>query len=98
MGQTNKTDLIEALAVELNLSVAKTWKIVNTILESMSEALGRGESIQIRGFGTFKVKQYGSYTGRNPKTGEPQAIKPKKLPVFTVGKHLARAVDQNKTT
>lgn len=98
MGQTNKTDLVEALAEELNLSVSKTWKIVDTMLQSMSDALGRGESIQLRGFGTFKIKQYGSYTGRNPRTGKPVSIKPKKLPIFTVGKHLARAVDENKTT
>ena len=75
MGQTNKTDLVEALAEELSLSVTKTWKIVDTILQSMSDALGRGESIQLRGFGTFKIKQYGSYTGRNPRTGRPVSIK-----------------------
>ena len=98
MGQTTKTDLVEALAKELYLPVTEAWKIVNTILESMSDALGRGESIQLRGFGTFKVNQYGSYTGRNPKSGEPFAVKPKKLPSFKVGKHLARAVDENKTT
>ena len=62
----------------------------------MSDALGRGESIELRGFGTFRIKQYGTYTARNPRTQEKVPVKPKKLPVFTVGKELKEAVNENR--
>lgn len=96
MGQVNKTELVEAVSVECNLSVRETRKILETILKTMSDAMSRGESIELRGLGTFKVKQYGSYTGRNPKTGEAVSIKPKKLPFFTVGRELKNAVNNSR--
>lgn len=96
MEKTTKSDVIEALSDECNIPVRETWKIVDTILDTMSEALGRGESIQLRGFGTFKIKQYGTYTARNPRTQEKVPVKPKKLPVFTVGKELKDAVNENR--
>ena len=58
----------------------------------MADALARGESIEIRGFGSFIVKHYESYTGRNPKTGEKITVQPKKLPFFKVGKDLREQV------
>ena len=73
----------------------KHGDIVATILDTMSDALGRGESIELRGFGTFKIKQYKPYTARNPRTLEKVSVKPKKLPVFTVGKALKEAVNAN---
>ncbi len=71
----------------------QTASVLNTILETMTDKLGQGESIELRGFGSFTVKQYGSYEGRNPKTGEKIQIKPKKLPHFKVGKNLLEAVN-----
>ena len=62
----------------------------------MTEALARGESIEIRGFGSFVIKQYDSYEGRNPKTGKKIKVKPKKLPFFKVGKDLREQVNQNR--
>lgn len=59
----------------------------------MSDALVEGDSIEIRGFGSFTVKQYGAYTGRNPKSGEKISVAPKKLPFFKVGKDLRERVD-----
>ena len=88
-----KSDLIEALSEELNLPVREAKGIITTILDTMTEALVNGNKIEIRGFGSFSVKQYGSYTGRNPKTGEKTKVKPKKLPVFKVGRRLKEAVD-----
>jgi integration host factor subunit beta len=89
----NKTDLIEALSEELNLPVREVKGIVNTILNTMTEALVNGRHIEIRGFGSFSVKQYDSYTGMKPRTGEKIKVKAKKLPVFRVGKDLREAVD-----
>lgn len=60
----------------------------------MTEALVRGESIEIRGFGSFVVKEYGSYEGRNPKTGKKIKVRPKKLPFFKVGKDLREKVNK----
>ncbi len=58
----------------------------------MSEAMISGERIEIRGFGSFVINEYKSYTGRNPKTGESIDVKPKKLPFFKVGKELKERV------
>ncbi|MBU0945293.1 MAG: integration host factor subunit beta [Proteobacteria bacterium] len=89
----NKSELQEALAKELNLSLQTTTSIVATILDSMTDALVRGENVEIRGFGSFTVRQYDAYTGKNPKTGEKTRVKAKKLPFFKVGKELREAVD-----
>jgi len=59
----------------------------------MEEALVKGERVEIRGLGSFKVKNYDGYTGRNPKTGEMINVAPKKLPFFKVGKELKERVD-----
>ena len=88
-----KSELIEALSKELNLPIETASSIINTILESMINTLANGENVEIRGFGSLTVRHYESYTGRNPKTGEKTVVKPKKLPVFKVGKDLREAVD-----
>lgn len=88
----NKSELIEALAAKKGLSYKKAEEIINAIFESMSTALLEGDRIEIRGFGSFVVKSYESYMGRNPKTGESIAVKPKKLPFFKVGKELKEKV------
>jgi len=90
-----KSELIEALAKEQNLSPKDAKAIVETILETMASALARGESVEIRGFGSFQVREYETYTGRNPKTGEKIAVTPKKLPFFKVGKDLREQVNAN---
>jgi len=59
----------------------------------MAEALSKGERVEIRGFGSIFVKTYKSYTGRNPKTGDPVQVSPKKLPFFRCGKELKERVD-----
>ena len=89
----NKSELIEALARELDLPIRQTSSILNIILETMMESLERGDSIEIRGFGSFVVKTYEPYTGRNPKTGQQIKVRPKKLPFFKVGKELKERVD-----
>ncbi len=89
----NKSELILALAKKENLTKQKAEEVVNTIFDSMTEALLAGDRIEIRGFGSFVVREYESYTGRNPKTGESISVSPKKLPFFKVGKELKKLVD-----
>jgi integration host factor subunit beta len=90
----NKSEMIETLAAEKEMSFKKAEEIVNTIFDAMTDAMVSGERIEIRGFGSFVVNDYKAYTGRNPKTGEAIAVKPKKLPFFKVGKELKlRIVD-----
>lgn len=89
----NKSELIEALAQNQGLPIKTAASIVNTILDTMIETLVRGESIELRGFGSFTVKEYEMYNGRNPKTGAPVLVKPKKLPFFKVGKELRESIN-----
>ena len=92
----NKSDLIEKMAERLDLPIREAASITNTIIDTMSDALAAGESIEIRGFGSFVVKEYGAYIGRNPKTGEEIQVRPKKLPFFKVGKDLRERVNANR--
>ena len=92
----NKSELTQQLAASMHLSVQEAASIVNTIIDMMTEALAKGESIEIRGFGSFVVKEYDTYTGRNPKTGEQITVQPKKLPFFKVGKDLREQVNRDK--
>jgi integration host factor subunit beta len=90
----NKSQLIEALAQEINLPLREASPITDTILDTMVEALTAGDSIEIRGFGSFVVKEYDSYIGRNPKTGDSIKVPSKKLPFFKVGKDLKEKVNK----
>ena len=92
----NKSELTQQLAESMQLSVREAASIVNTIIEMMTDALAKGESIEIRGFGSFVVKSYDTYTGRNPKTGEQITVQPKKLPFFKVGKDLREQVNKGR--
>jgi integration host factor subunit beta len=88
-----KSDLVGALYKELDFPVLKFEEIVNLIFETMSRALVKGDRIEVRGFGSFEVREYRDYTGRNPKTGKNIAVGKKKLPFFKVGKELREKVD-----
>ena len=88
----NKSELIEVLSQKKGISLKKSEEIINTIFESMTNAMLSGDRIEIRGFGSFVINEYKSYTGRNPKTGESIDVKPKKLPFFKVGKELKERV------
>jgi integration host factor subunit beta len=89
----NKVDLIQTLKDSNHLSKSEAERIVALFFDKMAEALAKGDRVEIRGLCSFFVKKYGSYTGRNPKTGEKVRIKPKKLPYFKVGKVLKDRVD-----
>ena len=89
----NKSELIEIVAEKANITKKKSEDAVNMIFDSMVEAMVQGDRIEIRGLGSFVVKEYGSYKGRNPRTGESIEVQPKKLPFFKVGKELKDRVD-----
>ncbi len=89
----NKSQLIEALAKKENLALKKAEEVINTVFGDIEQALVRGERVEIRGFGSFKVKHYDGYKGRNPKTGDVINVASKKLPFFKVGKELKERVD-----
>lgn len=90
----NKSQLIEVLAKQEGLTLKKAELIVNTFFDAIADGLSSENRAEIRGFGSFKVKTYDGYTGRNPKTGEIIQVHPKKLPFFKVGKELKEKVDQ----
>jgi integration host factor subunit beta len=89
----NKLELISALKTEANISKTEAAKVVQVFFDSMAQAMARGERVEIRGLCSFFVKNYKSYTGRNPKTGQKVLIEPKKLPFFKAGKELKERVD-----
>jgi integration host factor subunit beta len=84
----NRSELIESLATRKKLTVKKSEAVITTIFAAMTEALCAGDRIEIRGFGSFVIREYAPYTGRNPKTGESIGVQPKKLPFFKVGKEI----------
>lgn len=89
----NKSDLIEALSKGEDLTRTKAEEIVNLVFSEMTNTLVAGDRVEIRGLGSFKVKSYDGYKGRNPKTGKQIKVKPKKLPFFKCGKELKDRVD-----
>lgn len=89
----NKSELIEMIADKLGQPKKRIENTVNLIFDMMTESLTQGGRIEIRGLGSFVTKTYESYTGRNPRTGESIAVKPKKLPAFKVGKELRERVN-----
>jgi integration host factor subunit beta len=89
----NKAELTLQLAEKTNLTQKVAKVIVDTIFDGMRDSLIRGERIEIRGFGSFVIRDYGGYKGRNPKTGQIVDVPPKKLPFFKVGKELKERVN-----
>ncbi len=89
----NKLEMISALNKEANISKSEAARVVQIFFDSMADALAQEERIEIRGLCSFFIKNYKSYTGRNPKTGDKVQIQPKKLPFFKCGKELRERVN-----
>jgi len=89
----NKLELIETLREETDLTKSEAKTVVKLFFNELSNALTKGDRIEIRGLCSFYVKEYKAYAGRNPKTGKPTQVKPKKLPFFKCGKELKEPVD-----
>jgi len=89
----NKSNLIAVFSEKANLSKRNAEQFVNIMIDSMIKALKNGERVEIRGFGSFVVRTYGAYEGRNPKTGETISVDQKKLPFFKAGKDLLSRIN-----
>ncbi len=88
-----KSELIENLAERADVTLAKAEEIVDLFFNTIIETLCQGERVEIRGFGAFTVREYKSYKGRNPKTGERITVPPKRLPFWKTGQELKQRVD-----
>jgi integration host factor subunit beta len=88
-----KADLIDLIAEKARLQHKQSETVVNMVFDMMADALRKDDRIEIRGFGSFVNRSYGSYQGRNPKTGQVVQVPPKRVPFFKVGKELKEMVD-----
>lgn len=88
-----KSQLVTILAEEANITRLKAEVVVNTLFDSISEALVKGDRVEIRGFGSFVNREYGAYKGRNPRTGAVIDVKQKKVPFFKAGKELREFIN-----
>ena len=87
----NKRGLIKEAAKKSNITQKITKEVLGSILETITEALSRGEKIEIRGFGSFFMKERKGRTARNPKTNKPLKLPPMLVPHFKAGKELRKA-------
>ena len=90
----NKSELTKVLADECSLPAEESTMVVNVFFDSMKQALVENNRVEIRGIGSFKLKNYEGYTGRNPKTGNSVTVAPKKLPFFRAGKELKEYLNE----
>lgn len=90
----NKSELVKNLADQVAISMDEASVVVNTFFDCMRSALMEGRRVEIRGFGSFKIKQYAAYAGRNPRTGEKVLVSPKCLPFFRAGKELKEFINE----
>jgi integration host factor subunit beta len=88
----NKIDIINKVAEDMKLNQKVTKIAVDTIVDTIKQAIVKGERVEIRGFGSFTIRQYKANKGRNPKTGQLVDVQPKKLPYFKVGKELKEMI------
>jgi integration host factor subunit beta len=91
-----RSGLVERVAKKGKMSALQAELVVETIFDCMKSAFQRGERVEVRGLGTFQVRSYKGYQGRNPKTGEVVIVRPKRLPVFKVGRDLAERVTKRR--
>ena len=90
----NKADLIKRVSEKNHIALKAAKVIVESFFDGMAESLKRGKRVEVRGFGSFSVRYYGAYKGRNPKTGMIVDVPPKKLPFFKVGKEMKEFVNK----
>ncbi len=89
----NKRELTKVFAKKMGITIRDAEVCVNTLFNNMADTLAKGGRVEIRGFGSFKVKQYESYSGRNPKTGESIQVRSKKLPYFRLGSIMRKRIN-----
>ena len=91
-----KGELIEIIAQREDFNLKRAELVVNTLFSSMSRALENGDRVEIRGFGSFEVRKYDAYTGRNPKTGAVVKVAAKRAPFFKTGKELRVRINEHR--
>ncbi|MBT3980949.1 MAG: integration host factor subunit beta [Nitrospina sp.] len=89
-----KADLVEKVSQQINLTKKQTEVVVNTVFQSITESLENGKGVEIRGFGSFRIRERNARVGRNPKSGEAVDVPAKKVPFFKAGKELREIVDE----
>ncbi|MGA7742861.1 MAG: HU family DNA-binding protein [Polyangia bacterium] len=90
-----RTDLIERISEKGQMKRDRAELLLDAVFDCLKQSMRRGERIELRGFGTFQVRSYKAYTGRNPRTGQIVEVKPKRLPHFKVSRELAGRVSRN---
>ena len=93
-GGMTKAELVEEVSEKTGLPKKQAEIVVNTVFESIVETLKTGEKIELRGFGSFRIRQRDSRMGRNPKTGEKVDVPAKRIPYFKPGKELRELLNQ----
>ena len=88
-----KADLIDEVSRVSSLTKKETELIVNTVFDNITDALAKGDKVELRGFGSFRIRHRNSRKGRNPKTGDSVSVPEKRVPFFTVGKRLRELVN-----
>ena len=89
-----KAELVEQVALKINLTKKQTEVIVNTVFQSITDSLAEGDKVELRGFGSFRIRERNPRVGRNPKSGEKVEVPAKKVPFFKAGKELRAIVDE----
>ena len=89
-----KAELVERVANQINLTKKQTEVVVNTVFSSITESLAEGKKVELRGFGSFRIRQRNARVGRNPKSGQKVDVPSKKVPFFKAGKELRELVDE----
>ena len=90
-----KAELVEDVARAAELTKKDAERLVEIVFESIIESLNHGEKIELRGFGSFRVRERGARRGRNPKTGDPVSIPAKRVPYFKPGKELKELINEH---
>ncbi len=88
-----KAEMVEKVSAKINLTKKDTERVVNIVFGSVISALAKGDKVELRGFGSFRVRSRDKRDGRNPRTGETVQIPPKEVPFFKAGKELREMVD-----
>lgn len=94
-GGMTKAELVEKVAASTQLTKKHAEMIVNTVFDSIVQSLKDGEKIELRGFGSFRIRQRGPRTGRNPKTGAKVEVPSKRIPYFKPGKELKELLNSS---
>src|SRR5215813_9983897 len=92
-----KADLVNDVANAAELTKKDAERLVEIVFESIIDSLNHGEKIELRGFGSFRVRERGARRGRNPKTGDPVSIPAKRVPYFKPGKELKELINEDNT-